>query len=89
MTNEIGLYRFALLIPGSYSVRAELESFQPAEGVATAVAGQKTVVDLQLRLGTSEEITVTSEAPMVDKYNVTAGTTVSAEIGTETAGTTQ
>ena len=34
-----------------------------------------------MNLGTAETITVTSEAPMVDKFNVSAGATVTAEVG--------
>ena len=89
VTDPSGQYRFGLLVPGAYTVRAVLDGFQGREGVVTVVAGGKAELNLQLSLGTAEEITVTSEAPMVDKYNVTAGSTVSAEIGEQTAGTTR
>ena len=88
-SGDNGAWRFALLVPGGYTVKAELESFQTAEGVASVTAGKVTGLTLKMILGTAEEITVTSEAPMVDKYNVTAGTTVAAEIGVQTAGTTR
>ena len=68
---------------------AELEGFNPVEAAVQVVAGNKSDINLQLRLGTSDEITVTSEAPMVDKFNVTAGSTVQAEIGEQTAGSTR
>jgi len=44
---------------------------------------------LLMNLETAETITVTSEAPMVDKFNVTAGATVTSEIGAQAAGTTR
>ena len=84
-----GSYRFALLVPGPYVLKAELEGFQGSESAVNVTAGGKHTVDVTMILGTAEEITVTSEAPMVDKFNVTAGTTIQAEIGTQTAGTTR
>ena len=42
-----------------------------------------------MNLETAETITVTSEAPMVDKFNVTAGATVTSEVGAQAAGTTR
>jgi hypothetical protein len=89
VTDGNGFYRFTLLVPGNYKVRAEMDGFQPASANANSTAGGRAVADLNLRLGTSEEITVTSEAPMVDKFNVTAGATVSAEVGEQTAGSTR
>jgi len=89
ISDENGMYRFALLVPGGYNLAGTLEGFGDGLGVVNITAGSKSQVDLEMRLGTSEEITVTSEAPMVDKYNVTAGTTVSAEMGAQTAGTTR
>ncbi|REJ85860.1 MAG: hypothetical protein DWQ36_15675 [Acidobacteria bacterium] len=89
VTDEIGAYRFALLQPGQYAVRADLEGFQSAETTAQVTGGGKAQVDLTLGMATSETITVTSEAPMVDKFNVTAGATVTSEIGEQTAGSTR
>ena len=89
VTGDDGRYQFVLVQPGAYKVSAMLEGMGTAEGTATANAGGRETVDLELKLETAEEITVTSEAPMVDKFNVTAGTTVQAEIGTQTAGTTR
>ena len=42
-----------------------------------------------MNLETEETITVTSEAPMVDKFNVSAGATVTSEVGAQAAGTTR
>jgi hypothetical protein len=89
VTGDDGRYQFVLVQPGGYKVSASLEGMGTAEGSATVNAGGRETVDLELKLETAEEITVTSEAPMVDKFNVTAGATVQAEIGTQTAGTTR
>ena len=76
VTEEDGTYRFALLVPGSYIVKAELEGMGTADETVQVTAGQRSDVDLTLKLETAETITVTSEAPMVDKFNVTAGATM-------------
>ncbi|MEM1247979.1 MAG: TonB-dependent receptor [Acidobacteriota bacterium] len=89
ITDTQGAYRFALLIPGDYKVRAELDGFTAAEAAASVSAGQKADVNLTLSMGVSDTITVTSEAPMVDKFNVTAGSTVTSEVGQEVAGSTR
>ena len=89
VSDTSGSYRFALLVPGSYLLKAELDGFQASEVAVAVTAGGKHTIDVSMILGTSEEITVTSEAPMVDKFNVTAGATVSAEVGVQTAGTTR
>ena len=88
-TDEDGNYRFALLVPGSYVIKGALEGFKEASSAANVSAGSKIEHDLQMNLGTAETITVTSEAPMVDKFNVTAGQTVTSEVGAQAAGTTR
>ncbi len=84
ISDDTGAYRFGLVRPGEYQLRAELEGMEPALGAAKVDAGGRHVVELRLGVAaTSEEITVTSEAPMVDKYNVTAGATMEAETAGE------
>ena len=80
-TEANGDYRFALLVPGNDLILAELEGLGRAESDVVVVAGQRSSVDLQLVAETSETITVTSEAPMVDKYNVAAGQTMQSDVG--------
>jgi hypothetical protein len=86
VTNEQGGYRFNLLLPGAYTVKAALEGFTEAHAQVQIAAGGKHQADLRMRLETAETITVTSEAPMVDKFNVTAGATLTAEVGGQAAG---
>ncbi len=88
-TDENGNYRFALLVPGGYAIKGSLEGFKEASSAATVTAGSKIEHNLQMNLETAETITVTSEAPMVDKFNVTAGATVTSEVGAQAAGTTR
>ncbi|MEE2777232.1 MAG: TonB-dependent receptor [Acidobacteriota bacterium] len=80
-----GVYRFALLVPSAYNLEAELEGLGNASQAVNVTAGGRHNVDLTLEAATEETITVTSEAAMVDKFNVTAGTTISAAVGKEMA----
>ena len=89
VTDENGYYRFALLVPGNYVVKGSLEGFKEASSSTNVSAGSKLEQNLQMNLGTEETITVTSEAPMVDKFNVSAGATVTSEVGAQSAGTTR
>ncbi len=66
--DDDGNYRLILLPPGAYTVRVSGGGFAPAElrDVVVTVGG-KTALDLTLSVGgTSESITVTSEAPVVE-----------------------
>ncbi len=86
VTNEAGTYRFSLVPPGAYTVKAALEGFTEGHNAVNVTAGGKADVDLTLRLETAETITVTSEAPMVDKFNVSAGSAITSEVGAQAAG---
>jgi hypothetical protein len=86
VTNNDGNYRFPLVPPGSYTVKAALEGFNEGHLGVQVSAGGKATADITLRLETAETITVTSEAPMVDKFNVSAGETVTSEVGSQAAG---
>ena len=87
MTDDDGVYRFAGVRPGSYKVVAFLDGFTQTEQIANVTAGGRFAFELELSLATEESIIVTSEAPMVDKYNVTAGATVSSETVQEIGAT--
>ena len=67
-TDTEGIYRFPALPPGTYEVSATMQGFGPAKvGDIVVTLGKKLSIDLTLKLATmSEEITVTSESPMVD-----------------------
>jgi outer membrane receptor protein involved in Fe transport len=68
MTDAAGRYRIAALDPGTYEVRAELQSFKTAirTGVALAVGGTVDV-DITMTLGmVADRITVVGEAPLIE-----------------------
>ncbi|MGN6182981.1 MAG: TonB-dependent receptor [Thermoanaerobaculia bacterium] len=81
VTDPQGRYRFANLPLGPYRVVAALEGFQNAAKTGIQVQAEKTsLTDLTLGLAaTTEAITVTAEAPVVDPTNVAQTTNVSTE----------
>jgi hypothetical protein len=68
VTTERGTFLFSRLVPGRYSIRANLLGFRPAVQQDVIVNADVTVrVDLRLEVGTVEEaITVTGVSPLLD-----------------------
>jgi hypothetical protein len=66
-TDASGNYRFVSLPPGSYKITVEASGFAKAEADVTLLTEQNLGVPITLKVGsTSEAVTVTSEAPVVD-----------------------
>ena len=80
VTGEDGAFRFGLLAPGDYTVGASLEGFRGAEQAVHVDSGGRSAITLTLGLESSEAITVTSEAPLVNKFEVATVATVDAEV---------
>jgi hypothetical protein len=75
-----GLFVIPTLVPGTYTIRAELAGFQPQtrQGVVLAI-GQELDVDLTLGLASlTESVTVSAEAPIVDTTASRIGANVTA-----------
>jgi hypothetical protein len=68
ITTERGTFQFTRLVPGKYSVKAELSGFRPAALENLTVNADVTVrADLALEVGNvSDTVTVTGEAPLLD-----------------------
>ncbi|HEX4594593.1 MAG TPA: carboxypeptidase-like regulatory domain-containing protein, partial [Bryobacteraceae bacterium] len=68
MTDETGSYRALSLPVGRYEIRAEKEGFKTAVRTGVElVVGQAAALNLSLEVGTArQEVTVMSEAPLVD-----------------------
>jgi hypothetical protein len=66
-SNEKGHYEIALLPPGTYRVTGELSGFQPMklENIIVSV-GTDVPVDLKMKVGVSETMTVTAAAPLIE-----------------------
>lgn len=69
-----GDFRLNLLPPGAYSVHFELQGFAPVEREVTVLLNQTQRVEVGMRVELSEEIIVTSEAPVVDTATTSLGT---------------
>jgi outer membrane receptor for ferrienterochelin and colicin len=67
VSNDKGHYEIGLLPPGTYNVTGELSGFQPfsRKGVVVNV-GTDVALNLTLRVGASETVTVTAAAPLVE-----------------------
>ncbi|HEX5475952.1 MAG TPA: TonB-dependent receptor [Vicinamibacterales bacterium] len=76
-----GVYRFPSLLPGTYTVSAELQGFQPGKTPNVIVQlGQIKKVDFGLSVGgVSENVQVTAESPLVDVKQSTRATDITAE----------
>ena len=79
-TDEAGRFNFPQLKPGSYSVRAEAQGFEPRQNDnVIASLGQKQTVDFILKVARSNEaLEVSSEAPLINPESANTSTTLNA-----------
>jgi hypothetical protein len=82
VTDATGAFNFALLPPGSYTVKAALMGFDPTEAAGNQVQAEKTTaVTMTMKVQhAQEEVNVTGDVPLVDKTNTTATTDIRAEL---------
>ena len=79
-TDDAGRFDFPQLKPGTYTVRAEAQGFQPqqADNVSSGL-GQKQTVNLTLRVAQSTQtVEVSAEAPILNTSNANTTTTLNA-----------
>ncbi len=79
-TDDAGRFNFPQLKPGTYSVRAEAQGFEPAQkdNVISGL-GQKQTVDFMLKVArSSEAVEVSSEAPLINPENANTSSTLTA-----------
>src|SRR5258708_4489287 len=74
VTDANGQFRFNLLPPGNYSLTASLSGFSPVQQQGITVQLSHTVtLDVRMNPVTTETITVTAAAPVVDVKSTTTG----------------
>ncbi len=74
ITSDTGDYAFSLLPIGRYTIKVELQGFNPFSGAVQVSAGDRQRVNAQLAVGTlSESITVTGAAPLIQSDSATVG----------------
>ena len=78
LTNEVGEYSFANVLPGSYTVRVALAGFKTEERKGLQIATQQNLaVDFTLAVGElTEQITVVGGAPLVERMTPTVATSL-------------
>src|SRR5215467_3729157 len=81
MTNEVGEYDFSSVLPGSYTVRVALPGFKTENRKGFRIGTQQSaVLDFMLEVGEiSEQITVTGEAPLVERASATQAASLDKE----------
>jgi outer membrane receptor for ferrienterochelin and colicin len=80
VTGSEGKFVIPTLLPGTYTIKAELQGFEPTirKGVVLQV-GQEMTVSLTMNLaGVTESITVTGESPVVETTATKIGTNITA-----------
>jgi hypothetical protein len=55
-TNYAGLYRFPVLVPGSYSVIASLKGFRDVQALVRVLVGNATPQDIKMQVGASADL---------------------------------
>jgi len=80
MTNEVGEYAFTSVLPGTYTVRVSLPGFKTEQRTGYRIGTQQSLVlDFMLDVGgISEQITVTGEAPLIERATASVATTLTA-----------
>jgi trimeric autotransporter adhesin len=75
ITNAVGEYVFAAVLPGTYTVRAVLQGFKTFERRGLTIGTQQFItLDLMMEPGTvQEEITITGDAPLIETSNASTG----------------
>ncbi len=77
VSDSDGKYQFAHLAPGSYTLEAAVEGFQPETAAVTITSGQEATQDLALQISVVEErVEVQAETTEIATESVTATNTV-------------
>lgn len=79
-TGSDGRYRFVSLPPGQYRVAATLAGMGSAQKNTNVQLDTTATVNLRMRLVTSESVTVTAAAPLVDTRSTTTGTNYTSKV---------
>ena len=75
-TNHAGLYRFPVLMPGSYSITASLEGFRDVQALVRVLVGNTTSQDVKLQVGASADTVRVSGTPPLLRPEESSASTV-------------
>jgi hypothetical protein len=74
-TSRVGLYRFAAVTPGSYSVTTSAKGFHDVEALVRVLVGNNTLQDIEMRVGAATEtIRVPGTTPLLRPTESSAST---------------
>jgi hypothetical protein len=74
-TNAIGLYRFPVLMPGSYSIWASFKGFRDVQGLVRVLVGNTTMQDIRLQVGAKGDLVkVSGTVPLLRPAESSAST---------------
>src|SRR6188472_2162990 len=78
VSNEVGEYAFASVLPGTYTVKVVLPGFRTEERRGLRVGTQQSLVqDFALSIGQLEEqVTVTGASPLVERSSATVASSL-------------
>ena len=82
VTEASGRFTVPFLVPGTYTVRSELQGFKPVERQNVTV-GLGQTVELNLKMdvgGLTETVQVSSASPVIDSSSTTIGANISSEL---------
>jgi len=85
VTNDSGIYAILNLFPGTYSLEFKKDGFKPIEVPGISLDSTKVAqLNETLALGSlSDSVTVTAEAPILDKETPTIGTNLKGDVVTD------
>ena len=76
-TNHTGLYRFPVVMPGTYSITANLKGFRDVEVLVRVLVGNTTSQDIKLQVGASADtVKVTGTTPLLRPEESSASTVI-------------
>ena len=74
-TNHAGLYRFPVVMPGSYSITASLKGFRDVQTLVRVLVGNTTSQDIKLQVGASADaVRVSGTTPLLRPEESSAST---------------
>jgi hypothetical protein len=81
ITNEVGEYMFAKVVPGIYTLRAQVEGFKPYEQMGIEIGVQWFIVlDIRFEIGGIEEtVIVRGESPIIETASASLSSTLENE----------
>ena len=76
-TNHVGLYRFPMVMPGTYSITASLKGFRDVQVLVRVLVGNTTSQDIKLEVGAgADTVKVVATTPLLRPEESSASTVI-------------